>query len=243
MTISSSDNSKEEKSPQVQAALDLCEKANERLEEYDHNTNEAILLQSLAEFEEALVLDPQSVEALLGKAYIHGLMEDYEKGQEILFQARELVEEDDDRVEEMINELNKMKIEHEEEMKEHLKNLPKSGIDIPMLVKNGVMTKEFYQTLTTIFSHFDKDKDGALNTKEIDAFWKEVNGEPIDDAALTFLSQNFDKNKDGFITLQGFLELYLSQTAGSADETWKDLQKLGFDMKLKKIDDRYNLNK
>ncbi len=85
---------------------------------------------------------------------------------------------------------------------------------IPMLVTDGVMTKQFYEALETIFSYFDEDKDGAWNNKELDTFYRTVNGNPIDKKTVMFLKQHFSINKKGFLTEEGFMEFYLSQTAG-----------------------------
>jgi Ca2+-binding EF-hand superfamily protein len=101
------------------------------------------------------------------------------------------------------------------------------------------MTKRFFEVLSLIFHYYDKDKDGAWKTSELNEFYVAVNGENVDDTTINFIRGHFTTTSHGHLTLEGFLELYLSQTAGSAEETWKDLSKLGFDSNLKEVDNRY----
>jgi len=42
--------------------------------------------------------------------------------------------------------------------------------------------------------------------------------------------QEVDKNRS--LTLNGFVHFYISQTMGSAEETWKDLTALGYNSEL-----------
>jgi len=143
----------------------------------------------------------------------------------------------------MIEELSKMKEENpKEEQEEEADNTEvkeEAKKDVPLLVKDGVMTKEFYEVLVKIFHFFDEDGDGAWNSKELNTFYQTVNGVAIDKNTVLFLSQHFHKNSKGFITQKGFLEFYLSQTAGGVEETWKDLENLGFGKDLKEVDERY----
>lgn len=111
---------------------------------------------------------------------------------------------------------------------------------IPELVENGVMTKKFYECLVQVFDYYDKDQDGAWNHTELNDFFKCVNNVDVDKNTEDFLRKNFAKNRKGWITKEGFLQLYLSQTAGGADETWKDLGQLGFDQLLNPTDNRYS---
>lgn len=170
---------------------------------------------------------------------------------------------EDKRIQEMLVELEKMKIEsiqeeskeeeedgkeevEEEEIKENTSdqtseklNQPTTELPattIPYLVENGVMTESFYKVLLTIFNHFDQSsKDGAWSPKELENFFITVNGVPPDNATKLAIKQQFKTNTKGWLLLEGFFELYLSQTAGDPQETWKDLKKLGFDELLKPI--------
>jgi Ca2+-binding EF-hand superfamily protein len=101
------------------------------------------------------------------------------------------------------------------------------------------MTENFYSVLGVIFQFFDRDGDGGLNRSELNNFWQTVNGEPIDKQSLQFLQRHFEHDRRGRLTHTGLLQLFLSQTAGNPQETWKDLLKLGWDNHLEPIDDRY----
>ncbi|KAJ1734931.1 hypothetical protein LPJ72_002124 [Coemansia sp. Benny D160-2] len=86
--------------------------------------------------------------------------------------------------------------------------------------------------LVEIFGRFDKDKDGALNDAELQAFATATNGEPAT-SDLEDIRSNLMCTKDGKLRKEGFLQMYNLQTnAGDEDETWKDLKKHGYDENL-----------
>eukprot|EP01117_Protostelium_nocturnum_P002307 TRINITY_DN1296_c0_g1_i1.p1 TRINITY_DN1296_c0_g1~~TRINITY_DN1296_c0_g1_i1.p1 ORF type:complete len:322 (-),score=157.51 TRINITY_DN1296_c0_g1_i1:46-915(-) len=235
--------------------LEKIEREEEEDNEQEKNTdsdsthhNEG-LRKALDQFEEAISLDSTNLDAYLGKAYVMGLLEDFDGGSSTL-QRAEVLSPDDPRVSEMISALQEMRNgkdeeeddeeddEEEEEENESKESNAAEG-NIPMLVRNGTMTKNFYRVLRVVFEHFDEDCDGCWNDKEVGKFYETVNGESIDHSTLKFLRDHFQTNKKGNLTMVGFFEFYLSQTAGSAEETWNDLQKLGFNQKLEEVDDRY----
>jgi hypothetical protein len=47
-----------------------------------------------------------------------------------------------------------------------------------------------------------------------------------------------DLNSKGYLTLKGFLQMYNLQTSSEPEETWKDLQKHGYDTQLKLVASR-----
>ncbi|KAF8969995.1 hypothetical protein BDZ97DRAFT_1793854 [Flammula alnicola] len=63
----------------------------------------------------------------------------------------------------------------------------------------------------------------------------ETNGEPFSDETREEVVESFDVTDDGNLTFKGFLQLYQLQTENEEDETWKDLQKHGFDRSLKLV--------
>jgi len=238
----------EELTLEEEESLNLVESANKSLEELEDkedviwNLEDEQLQKILDQFESALTLDASNLDAYLGKAYLYGLTEDFDKGDAVLQEAK-LIAPADPRITEMIEELSKMKEENpKEEQEEEADNTEvkeEAKKDVPLLVKDGVMTKEFYEVLVKIFHFFDEDGDGAWNSKELNTFYQTVNEVAIDKNTVLFLSQHFHKNSKGFITQKGFLEFYLSQTAGGVEETWKDLENLGFGKDLKEVDERY----
>jgi len=87
--------------------------------------------------------------------------------------------------------------------------------------------------LEEIFSRYDLDKDGCLNDKELDDFAISCNGKPFDTNSKHEIQENFNVNEKGYLTLEGFLEMYHTQTSAEPEETWKDLQAQGYDNSLK----------
>ena len=49
------------------------------------------------------------------------------------------------------------------------------------------------------------------------------------------IRDNFEVDKDGFLTLNGFIQMYSLQTTADEEETYKDLHRNGFDRNLKPI--------
>ena len=62
-----------------------------------------------------------------------------------------------------------------------------------------------------------------------------TNGKPFGTEELVEIADNLEHNKEGQLTLQGFLDFYHLQTTSHPDETWKDLKKLGYNEKLELV--------
>ncbi|KAF9573218.1 hypothetical protein EC968_008856 [Mortierella alpina] len=109
----------------------------------------------------------------------------------------------------------------------------------PVLVEeDGALTPECEAALVAIFERYDVDKDGALNNAELDAFARDTNGDVFDEDTRTEITEFLDLDSNGHLTLKGFLQMYNLQTSSDPDETWKDLQKHGYDTKLKLVASR-----
>ncbi|KAF9438231.1 hypothetical protein BGZ76_009062 [Entomortierella beljakovae] len=109
----------------------------------------------------------------------------------------------------------------------------------PVLVdEEGALTQECEDALVAIFNNYDSDKDGALSTKELDAFARDTNGDVFDEDTRTEITEFLDLDDKGQLTLKGFLQMYNLQTSSEPEETWKDLQKHGYDTKLKLVASR-----
>jgi len=100
---------------------------------------------------------------------------------------------------------------------------------------NGELSQLFVVALKEIFTRFDKDKDGSLNDEELDDFSRICNGEPFEEDSKQEIKSFFDVDEDSNLTLQGFLDMYHSQTSSEPQETWKDLKKMGYDDQLQKV--------
>lgn len=80
-----------------------------------------------------------------------------------------------------------------------------------------------------------KNNDSALDDKELDAFHRVVNGEPIAPATLRFLRANFEVDARRNLTLNGFVGFYMGQAIGDPTEVQKDLRALGYDTDFRKL--------
>ncbi|KAF9404836.1 hypothetical protein BGZ94_003912 [Podila epigama] len=109
----------------------------------------------------------------------------------------------------------------------------------PTLIdEDGALTQECEDALVAIFESYDLDKDGALSNAELDAFAKDTNGDVFDEDTRNEITEFLDLNEKGYLTLKGFLQMYNLQTSSEPEETWKDLQKHGYDTKLKLVASR-----
>jgi len=102
----------------------LIDSANEMLDNSLDENGKVLDWQSLEEvshlFEQALLLNPLNIEGKLGRAFICGLLEDYEIGFKELNEAK-ILSPSDERVDEMLKELEEMKKESKENNEENKK--------------------------------------------------------------------------------------------------------------------------
>ncbi|KAF8975922.1 hypothetical protein BGZ46_008725 [Entomortierella lignicola] len=109
----------------------------------------------------------------------------------------------------------------------------------PTLVdEEGALTQACEDALVAIFNKYDLDKDGALSATELDAFAKDTNGDVFDEDTRAEITEFLDLDDKNQLTLKGFLQMYNLQTSSEPEETWKDLQKHGYDTKLKLVASR-----
>ena len=80
-----------------------------------------------------------------------------------------------------------------------------SGRDeVPVLI-NESLSPELLQVLLALFSKYDKDGDGCLNTKELDAYVFSTNGQHPPQSFIDQMGQRFGANEHGYLTKKGFL--------------------------------------
>ncbi|KAG0302225.1 hypothetical protein BGZ98_007683, partial [Dissophora globulifera] len=60
----------------------------------------------------------------------------------------------------------------------------------------------------------------------------------FDEDTRAEITEFLDLDESGQLTLKGFLQMYNLQTSSEPEETWKDLQKHGYDTKLKLVASR-----
>ncbi|GJJ77318.1 hypothetical protein EMPS_09677 [Entomortierella parvispora] len=104
--------------------------------------------------------------------------------------------------------------------------------------EDGALTQACEDALVAIFEKYDVDKDGALSNAELDAFAKDTNGDVFDEDTRTEITEFLDLDDKGQLTKKGFLQMYNLQTSSEPEETWKDLQKHGYDSSLKLVASR-----
>jgi len=107
-------------------------------------------------------------------------------------------------------------------------------VKIPSFIEDdtGDFTDQCKAALEEIFCRYDLDKDGCLNDKELDDFAVICNGSPFDTNSKKEIQVHFNVNEHGHLTLEGFLEMYHTQTSAEPEETWRDLQAQGYDSSL-----------
>ncbi|KAI9479774.1 hypothetical protein LPJ78_003395 [Coemansia sp. RSA 989] len=111
---------------------------------------------------------------------------------------------------------------------------------VKLLTEDLDFTPECEKALVEIFTRYDKDKDGALNDEELQAFAKFTNGTEFTTDELADIREHLECNDKEWLLQEGFMQLYsLQTTSGDSEETWKDLRKHGYDdnLKLKKMSD------
>ncbi|KAG0226914.1 hypothetical protein BGW41_004022 [Actinomortierella wolfii] len=107
-----------------------------------------------------------------------------------------------------------------------------------LLDEEDCLIQEAEDALMEIFDRYDVDKDGALNDEELDAFARDTNGDVFDEDTRAEITGFLDVNDKGHLTKKGFLQMYNLQTPNDPEETWKDLQKHGYDSNLKLVASR-----
>ncbi|KAG0179943.1 hypothetical protein DFQ29_001451 [Apophysomyces sp. BC1021] len=85
--------------------------------------------------------------------------------------------------------------------------------------------------LREVFDRFDKDKDGAWKTEELQDFAEATNGRAE-------IVESFDVNDKDQLTYKGFYQMYHMQTLSDPEETLKDFKKHGYDNNLDLVTSR-----
>ena len=103
-----------------------------------------------------------------------------------------------------------------------------------LLIRNTVAQ---INVLKDVFKRFDVDKDDALNVDELQTFARACgNSAGFSDDELAEMREHLQCRDDGALLEDGFIGMYALQTLSEPDETWRDLQALGYDDKLQKAD-------
>ena len=109
---------------------------------------------------------------------------------------------------------------------------PKQAAKAGLVEKNGALSPRFRAVLAEIFKRFDADGDGALGMPELEAFAKASGTGTVTAEDQRQLGKLFDADANGNLTLKGFCDMYLMQTNHNAEDTWRDLVRLGYSKEL-----------
>ncbi|PWN54369.1 hypothetical protein IE53DRAFT_383065 [Violaceomyces palustris] len=121
----------------------------------------------------------------------------------------------------------------------------------------GNITQEFEDVLSHIFRTFSSScsakpssdrqgrtevekgvrpsKSAILTESDLDRFATLTNGSPLSQESKQEIADLLDTDQQGNLTFEGFLSMYTLQSDNEPQETFKDLQKLGFDSRLNPI--------
>jgi len=204
----------------------LLEATNERIQtaEASDSLTVELLETAVVDIKRCLEMDPNSQEARFALVYVYGHMNKYDEAMEELETIRRMGQIDE-RWEAMKQELEAMMFEDAEEVE------PVELPTIEKLFEGGQIAPKFLSALTEAFNRFDFDGDGCLSDAELNEFHLVVNEAPIERETIEFLHSHFEATETG-LTLDGFISFYVAQTTGDAEETWKDLGRLGYSKDL-----------
>lgn len=73
------------------------------------------------------------------------------------------------------------------------------------------------------------DATDVWTEADLDAFSTVTNGAALPQESKKEIKEFLDTDQDANLTLRGFIEMYHLQSDNEPEETWKDLEKLGFD--------------
>jgi len=123
---------------------------------------------------------------------------------------------------------------------------------VPLLQEDGTITDQFESVLKQIFSKYctpsptDADPlspppNACLTSTALDKWAIDTNGTPLPDEQKEEIKEFMDVNEEGNLTFKGFLQIYQLQTESDEGETWRDLQKHGFDRNLSYVPPSSNI--
>eukprot|EP00658_Telonema_sp_P-2_P027048 TRINITY_DN20974_c0_g1_i1.p1 TRINITY_DN20974_c0_g1~~TRINITY_DN20974_c0_g1_i1.p1 ORF type:complete len:204 (+),score=35.56 TRINITY_DN20974_c0_g1_i1:106-717(+) len=104
-----------------------------------------------------------------------------------------------------------------------------------LLTEGGGMSSRFRAVLAMMFERFDLDGDGHLNESELLRYSGSVNrdGRVFDSSEMDQIRSCFEWSPEhNGLTLNGWMDMYFNQTSSDPDETWADLEQLGYNRQL-----------
>lgn len=105
----------------------------------------------------------------------------------------------------------------------------------PLFADDGELSAAFTAALREVFDRFDTARCGALDDAALNAFAAACNdGAGFAAEELEELKEMLDCDDSGRLTWRGFTELFHTQSAARPEDTWRDLERLGYDAQLQR---------
>ncbi|KAK0483538.1 hypothetical protein IW261DRAFT_960033 [Armillaria novae-zelandiae] len=104
-----------------------------------------------------------------------------------------------------------------------------------LLDEEGDITSEFEAALRDIFNKYASPSYNTLSRAQIQQYFLDTNGVASPDSQIDEIMEFMDVDENtGDLSFGGFMQIYQLQTENDEAETWKDLEKHGYDRDLKK---------
>ncbi|CAI5741859.1 unnamed protein product [Hyaloperonospora brassicae] len=114
-------------------------------------------------------------------------------------------------------------------------NMSENDARAMLIGKDGSLTRDFEAVLTQLFISFlEKPTDRSLTLDKLRDFSRKCNnGRAFSDDEIKEIQTYFQCDENKGLTLKGFKDMYHTQSSAEPLETWRDLQKLGFEKAMR----------
>ncbi|KAK0210664.1 hypothetical protein DFS33DRAFT_1294576 [Desarmillaria ectypa] len=102
-----------------------------------------------------------------------------------------------------------------------------------LLDAEGDITPEFEAALRVIFTKYAPPSSNTLSRAQIQQYFLDTNGAASPESEIDEIMEFMDVDENtGHLTFGGFMQIYQLQTENDEAETWKDLEKHGYNRDL-----------
>ncbi|CAE6459711.1 unnamed protein product [Rhizoctonia solani] len=124
---------------------------------------------------------------------------------------------------------------------------------VQLLDGEGAVSQKFVTALAQIFSKYCTPRPpphtsplrlvslvehAYMEEPGLDAWARDTNGTPFPDETKEEMKDTLDVTDQGYLTFNGFIQIYQLQTENDEEETWRDLSAHGFDRNLNLVSTR-----
>ncbi|EUC66159.1 EF-hand 1, calcium-binding site protein, putative [Rhizoctonia solani AG-3 Rhs1AP] len=129
---------------------------------------------------------------------------------------------------------------------------------VQLLDGEGAVSQKFVTALAQIFSKYCTPRPpmstslprlvslverAYMEEAGLDAWARDTNGAPFPDETKEEMKDTLDVTDQGYLTFDGFIQIYQLQTENDEEETWRDLSAHGFDRNLNLVSTRRETEK